>query len=98
VKGEREVEEKRETGTGQLTIFQKLCVKIMEDPGFATDLLEGTGQERKAALTGFLDGEEFAGDQVQALDDLIEAVSTADIEKISDLVQTLDGIVPAIAI
>lgn len=84
--------------SGQLTIFQKLCIKIMEDSDFAEKLLGANGQERKEALTGFLEAEEFEGDQVQALDDLIEAVSTADIEKINDLVKTLDGIVPAIAI
>lgn len=89
----------KEMGAGQLTIFQKLCVRIMEDPDFAEDVLKGTGQERKDALTGFLDEEDFEGDQVQALDDLIEAVSTADIEKISDLVKTLDGqVIPTIAI
>lgn len=74
-----------------MTIFQKLCVKMVEDPDFAARVLHGTGQERVDALNEFLDEVGFEGDRAQVLDDLIVAVSTADVGAMDNLLRTLDG-------
>jgi hypothetical protein len=75
----------------EMTIFQKLCIKMVEDQGFAARVLYGTGQERLDALKEFLDEVGFEGDRAQVLDDLIVALSRTDIGALDRLRQTLDG-------
>lgn len=81
-----------------MTIFQKLCVKIVQDPSFAQEVLHGNAQQQRVALDAFLDGENFVGDRDQAIHDLIAAIKMADLGAIKDLQKTLDSVTPQIAI
>lgn len=81
-----------------MTIFQKLCIKMVEDPGFAEVVLHGTAQEQRVALDAFLTGVGFEGDRQQAIHDLIVAITKADLGAIKDLQKTLDSVTPEIAI
>lgn len=85
-------------GPGELTIFQQLCIKMVEDPGFAEKVLHGTPQEQRDELDAFLTAVGFEGDREKAIHDLIVAITRADLGAIKDLQETLDLVTPQIAI
>jgi hypothetical protein len=80
----------------ELHLFTALIDRILEDSGFARDLLEGDPLTRRTALYAFLTEMKYQGDKAQALDHLDDVLDNTDLAKFDQLVKTLDGILVAV--
>jgi hypothetical protein len=79
-------------------VFRALVRKILNNPTFAQDLLQGDEGQKKEMLYAFLhvQGEFSEDEKAQALDGLIEVLNSTDLGKINALATMLDDMSVAI--